>query len=143
MNGITAPNNIAMKQQGLGVSKRRTHKAMVLAEMNLVVPWSPLLALISPHASRAQTGRPPFELEAMLRIRFVQQWFGLSDLSIEKGAVRDSSVAGVCRAERFGAHSLPNQHPALSPPAARPPVGRTNHGHSKCHAHRHRTDAAR
>ena len=52
--------------------------------MNLVVPWSELLALIAPHAPRAKTGRPPFELETMLRIHFVQQWFGLSDLAMEE-----------------------------------------------------------
>jgi IS5 family transposase len=43
-----------------------------------------LLALIAPHAPRAKTGRPPFELETMLRIHFVQQWFGLSDLAMEE-----------------------------------------------------------
>jgi len=77
-----------MKQQdlGLNLSKRRTRKAVFLDEMNLVVPWSELLALIAPHAPRAKTGRPPFELETMLRIHFVQQWFGLSDLAMEEGS---------------------------------------------------------
>lgn len=75
-----------MKQQdlGLNLSKRRTRKAVFLDEMNLVVPWTELLALITPHAPRAKTGRPPFELETMLRIHFVQQWFGLSDLAMEE-----------------------------------------------------------
>lgn len=75
-----------MKQQdlGLNLSKRRTRKAVFLDEMNMVVPWSELLVLIAPHAPRAKTGRPPFELETMLRIHFVQQWFGLSDLAMEE-----------------------------------------------------------
>ncbi len=75
-----------MKQQdlGLNLNKRRTRKAVFLDEMNLVVTWSELLALIAPHAPRAKTGRPPFELETMLRIHFVQQWFGLSDLAMEE-----------------------------------------------------------
>lgn len=75
-----------MKQQdlGLNLSKRRTRKAVFLDEMDLVVPWTELLALITPHAPRAKTGRPPFELETMLRIHFVQQWFGLSDLAMEE-----------------------------------------------------------
>jgi transposase, IS5 family len=86
MNNRTAPDNSAMKQQdlGLNLSKRRTRKAVFLDEMNLVVPWTELLALITPHAPRAKTGRPPFELETMLRIHFVQQWFGLSDLAMEE-----------------------------------------------------------
>lgn len=75
-----------MKQQDLGLSlnKRRTRKAVFLDAMNLVVPWSELLALIAPHAPRAKTGRPSFELEMMLRIHFVQQWFSLSDLAMEE-----------------------------------------------------------
>ena len=75
-----------MKQQELGLklNTRRTRKAVFLDEMNLVVPWTELLALIAPHAPRAKTGRPPFELETMLRIHFVQQWFGLSDLAMEE-----------------------------------------------------------
>ena len=75
-----------MKQQdlGLNLSKRRTRKAVFLDEMNLVVPWTQLLGLIAPHAPRAKTGRPPFALETMLRIHFVQHWFGLSDLAVEE-----------------------------------------------------------
>ncbi len=74
-----------MKQQDLGLSlcTRRTRKAVFLDDMQRVVPWAELLALIAPHAPRASTGRPPFELETMLRIHFMQQWFGLSDVAME------------------------------------------------------------
>lgn len=70
-----------MTQQdlGLNLSTRRTRKAVFLDEMNLVVPWTELLSLIAPHAPRAKTGRTPFELVTMLRIHFLQQWFGLSE----------------------------------------------------------------
>ena len=72
-----------MKQQdlGLNLSKRHTRKAMFLDELNLLVLWTELLAVIAPHAPRSKTGRPPLELEIMLRIHFVQHWFGLSDLA--------------------------------------------------------------
>jgi len=75
-----------MKQQdlGLNLSTRRTRKAVFLEEMNLAVPWVHSLALIEPHAPKAKTGRPPFELETMLRIHFLQQWFGLSDMAMEE-----------------------------------------------------------
>ncbi len=75
-----------MKQQdlGLNLSTRRTRKAVFLGEMNQVVPWGELVALIAPHAPRAKTGRPPFALETMLRIHFLQQWFGLSDMAMEE-----------------------------------------------------------
>ena len=73
LNSHAVTDNNAMKQQdlGLNLSKRRTRKAVFLDEMNLVVPWSELSAVIAPHAPRAKTGRPPFELVTMLRIHFV------------------------------------------------------------------------
>lgn len=41
MRGFAPPDNIAMKQQdlGLNLNTRRTGKAVFLDEMNLVVPW--------------------------------------------------------------------------------------------------------
>lgn len=69
-----------MKQKDLGLefSTRRTRKQIMLEEMEQVMPWAALLALISPHAPVAKTGRPPFDLGMMLRIHCLQQWFGLS-----------------------------------------------------------------
>ena len=75
---------MTQQELGLNLSTRRTRKAVFLDEMNLVVPWAELLSLIAPHAPRAKTGRPPFELVTMLRIHFLQQWFGLSDLAMEE-----------------------------------------------------------
>jgi IS5 family transposase len=75
-----------MKQTDLGLdlTSRKTRKAQFLDEMNRVVPWGALLALIAPHAPRKDKGRPPFGIEAMLRIHFLQQWFGLSDVAMEE-----------------------------------------------------------
>jgi IS5 family transposase len=76
-----------MKKQaelGLNLSTRRTRKAVFLDEMELVVPWRELIALIAAAAPVASTGRPPFAHETMLRIHFLQQWFGLSDLAMEE-----------------------------------------------------------
>ena len=52
--------------------------------MNLVVPWSELIGLIQPHAPTGKTRRPPFAVSTMLRIHFMQQWFGLSDPAMEE-----------------------------------------------------------
>ena len=75
-----------MKQKNLGLdlSNRKTRKRVLLDEMERAVPWAELLALIAPHAPVAKTGRPPFPIEAMLRIHFLQQWFGLSDVAMEE-----------------------------------------------------------
>jgi len=75
-----------MKQHTLDVDLtcRRTRKRVFLAEMEQTVPWTALLALIAPHAPVAKTGRPPFTLETLLRIHFLQQWYGLSDVAMEE-----------------------------------------------------------
>ena len=80
-----------MKQMSLGESgferkTKRTRKREFLDEMNLVVPWAELVSLIAPHAPTpgAKGGRPPFAVETMLRIHFLQQWFNLSDPAMEE-----------------------------------------------------------
>ena len=95
---------MTQQELGLNLSMRRTRKAVFLDEMNLVVPWTELLSLIAPHAPRAKTGRPPFELVTMLRIHFLQQWFGLSDLAMEEALFETAlyrEFAGLSSVERI------------------------------------------
>ena len=75
-----------MKQQslGLGSSSKRTRKREFLEEIERVVPWSDLVALIAPYMPEGRRARPPFAIEAMLRIHFMQQWFTLSDPAMEE-----------------------------------------------------------
>ena len=75
-----------MKQIDLGLNLgiKRTRKREFLDEMDRVVPWDPLVALIAPFAPEGKTGRPPFAVQTMLRIHFLQQWFGLSDPAMEE-----------------------------------------------------------
>lgn len=62
---------------------RTTRRERFLAEMDAVVPWSRLLALVAPHYPKGEGGRPPMPMERMLRIYFMQQWFNLSDPQAE------------------------------------------------------------
>ena len=83
-----------MKQMTLSASgfdryAKTTRRAAFLAEMERVVPWSELCALIEPFYPKAGNGRPPIGLERMLRIYFLQQWFNLSDPAVEE-ALYDS-----------------------------------------------------
>jgi IS5 family transposase len=75
-----------MKQTDLGLNLtiKRTRKREFLDEMNRVVPWADLVALVAPFAPEGRRGRPPFAVETMLRIHFMQQWFGLSDPAMEE-----------------------------------------------------------
>jgi IS5 family transposase len=68
---------------------KTTRRAAFLAEMNRVVPWGELCALIEPFYPKPGNGRPPIGLERMLRIYFLQQWFNLSDPAVEE-ALYDS-----------------------------------------------------
>lgn len=74
-----------MKQQslGLGHSNKRTRRREFLGEMEHVVPWAELVALVAPYMPEGRRGRPPFAVEPMLRIHFMQQWFNLSDPAME------------------------------------------------------------
>ncbi|MCL2346065.1 MAG: IS5 family transposase [Desulfobulbus sp.] len=63
---------------------KQTRKAVFLGEMETVVPWSRLEGLIEPHYPKKGNGRPPMPLSAMLRIHFLQQWFGYSDPAMEE-----------------------------------------------------------
>ena len=75
-----------MKQSSLdlSLSTRRTRKQEFLSQMERVVPWAVLVDLIAPYYPEGKNGRPPFALQTMLRIHFMQQWFALSDLAMEE-----------------------------------------------------------
>ena len=70
---------------------KKTRREAFLEEMEQVVPWSKLCALIEPHYPKPGNGRPPVGVERMLRMYFLQQWFNLSDPSVEE-ALYDSPV---------------------------------------------------
>ena len=75
-----------MKQSrlDLNLSVKKTRKREFLSEMDLVVPWAALVELIAPYYPEGRQGRPPFPLETMLRVHFMQQWFTLSDPAMEE-----------------------------------------------------------
>src|SRR5207237_1317125 len=70
---------------------RKTRRAIFLEEMEQVVPWGELCALVAPHYPQPGKGRRPVGVERMLRIYFLQQWFNLSDPAVEE-ALYDSAV---------------------------------------------------
>src|SRR6202521_6144726 len=70
---------------------RKTRRAIFLEEMEQVVPWRELGALVEPHYPKPGNGRPAVGVERMLRIYFLQQWFKLSDPAVEE-SLYDSAV---------------------------------------------------
>jgi IS5 family transposase len=76
--------SVAWSQKG-----KVTRRERFLAEMDAVIPWDRLMALVEPHYPKAGQGRQPLGLEKMLRIYLLQQWFNLSDPQAED-AIYDS-----------------------------------------------------
>jgi transposase, IS5 family len=78
--------------------KKQTRRDKFLAEMEQVVPWARLVARLQPLYPKGERGRPPIGVERMLRIYFLQQWYGLAAEALED-ALYDSqalrSFAGI------------------------------------------------
>src|ERR1035438_9046228 len=87
-----------MKQQSLasqGVFEkygRKSRRELFLEEMEGVVPWSGLEALVRPHYAKAGNGRQPVGLSIMLRTYFLQQWFNLSDPGVEEALYESAAL---------------------------------------------------
>jgi len=82
------------KQLGFGdyeqsTARKRTKRERFLAQMEAVVPWKALIALIEPCYPKtgSKGGRPPYPLETMLRIHLMQQWYDLSDPAMEDALI--------------------------------------------------------
>ena len=86
--------SLAWSQKG-----KVTRRERFLAEMDAVIPWAALLALIEPYYPQAGRGRQPLGLEKMLRIYFLQQWFNLSDPQAEDAIYDSESMRRFARVE--------------------------------------------
>lgn len=70
--------------------RKATRRERFLDEMDRVIPWRELAAIIEPFYPKADgAGRPPVGVERMLRIHCLQQGFNLSDPAVEE-ALYDS-----------------------------------------------------
>jgi IS5 family transposase len=74
--------------------KKRTRRDKFLAEMELVVPWVRLAERLQPLYPKGERGRPPIGLERMLRIYFLQQWYGLADEALEDALYDSQALRG-------------------------------------------------
>ena len=102
-----------MKQASLelDLSARKTRKREFLEQMERVVPWAALVELIAPYYPEGKNGRPPFALETMLRVHFMQQWFSLSDPAMEEAFFDTPLYREFAQLEAFG--RLPDESTIL------------------------------
>lgn len=69
--------------------QRRTKREEFLRQMDELIPWAECVEMIAPHYPAGSRGRPPREIEQMLRMLLLQAWFNLSDEGVED-AIYDS-----------------------------------------------------
>src|SRR4051812_41370644 len=74
--------------------KKQTRRDRFLAEMEVVVPWARLVERLRPLYPKGERGRPPIGLERMLRIYFLQQWYGLADGAMEDALYDSQALRG-------------------------------------------------
>jgi IS5 family transposase len=108
-----------MKQLGLGdhgfaKGRKTTRRERFLNEMDAVVPWARLVALIAPHyPTEGRRGRPPMPLETMLRIHFMQLWFSYSDPAMEE-ALHDMPLLRRFAGLSVGEDAIPDETTILN-----------------------------
>ena len=102
-----------MKQArlNLNLNAKKTRKQVFLEQMEQVVPWAALVELIAPYYPEGKTGRPPFSLQTMLRIHFMQQWFTLSDPGMEEAFFDTPLYREFAQLDEFG--RLPDESTIL------------------------------
>jgi IS5 family transposase len=77
--------------------KKITRREKFLGRMEEIIPWAALLAVIEPYYPKGERGRPPIGLERMLRVYFLQQWYGLADEAIEDAIYDSQAMRGFAR----------------------------------------------
>ena len=77
--------------------KKITRRERFLARMEEIIPWAQLLAVIEPFYPKGERGRPPVGLERILRVYFLQQWYGLADEALEDALYDSQALRGFAR----------------------------------------------
>jgi IS5 family transposase len=87
--------------------KKITRREKFLARMESLIPWVKLLAVIEPFYPKGERGRPPIGLERMLRVYFLQQWYGLADEALEDALYDSQALRGFARID-LSAEGVPD-----------------------------------
>jgi IS5 family transposase len=104
------PSQMTFAPSGFEAYRKPTRREKFLAEMDRVVPWAELVALVKPAYAKGTIGpgRPPIPLERMLRIHFLQHWFDLSDPAVEEALYDISSMRNFVGID-LGRESAPDE----------------------------------
>jgi transposase, IS5 family len=98
---------MSFAQSEYAMKKKVTRRERFLGEMEQVVPWERLVEVIKPHYPTGERGRRPIGVERMLRIYFLQQWYGLADEALED-AIYDSQAMRTFAGIDLGVEPVPD-----------------------------------
>jgi IS5 family transposase len=87
----------SFSQAEFAAKKKITRREKFLARMEEIIPWPSLLAVLEPFYPKGERGRPPLGLERMLRMYFLQQWYGLADEALEDALYDSQALRGFVR----------------------------------------------
>ena len=90
-------HQMSFSQTEFANKKKVTRREKFLTRMEEVIPWAQLLAVIAPFYPTGERGRPPVGLERMLRVYFLQQWYGLADEALEDALYDSQALRGFAR----------------------------------------------
>ena len=101
-------SQISFAQAEYEKKKKQTRREVFLNKMEQVVPWSRLIQIVEPYYPKSgKRGRPPIGLSKMLRMYFVQQWYGLADEAVED-AIYDSQALRIFMGIDLSCQSVPD-----------------------------------
>jgi len=99
---------VSFAQAEYAGKKKTTRRDKFLSEMNQLVPWARLVELVCPHYPTGKRGRPPMGIEKMLRVYFLQQWYGLADEPLEDTIYDSQAMRGFAGIDLGGTSSVPD-----------------------------------
>ena len=94
-------------QAEFAAKKKTTRREKFRARREALIPWAKLLTVIEPFYPQGQRGRPPVGLERMLRVYFLQQWYGLADEALEDALYDSQALRGFARID-LAAEGVPD-----------------------------------
>ncbi len=100
---------MSLASTGFERYSKTTRREAFLSEMDRIVPWKRLRNIVKPYYFKGEgVGRRPIELERMLRIHFLQQWFNLSDPAVEEALYDMLSMRAFARID-LGEAPVPDE----------------------------------
>ena len=101
-------NQTSFAQAEYAGKKKQTRRERFLGEMEGLVPWARLVALVTPFYPKGERGRPPMGVEKMLRVYFLQQWYSLADEALEDALYDSQALRTFVGIDLGGGEAVPD-----------------------------------